>query len=62
MWSRSTEAGADLINRIAAPIVMELVIYPAIFYPWKRHGETKKTVAIEADATRALASPAALKN
>ncbi len=42
MWS--TEAGSDLMKRIAAPMVgglttsflLELLVYPAIYYLWKR--------------------------
>ncbi len=42
MWS--TEAGADLMKRIAAPMVgglltsflLELLVYPAIYYLWRR--------------------------
>ncbi|MEP0841168.1 MAG: efflux RND transporter permease subunit [Phycisphaerae bacterium] len=44
MWSIGT--GADLMKRIAAPMVgglvtsfaMELLVYPAIYYLWKRRG------------------------
>ena len=50
MWSQSSEAGADIMQRIAAPMVggifssftMELIIYPAVFFLWKWHGEVKK--------------------
>ena len=46
MWSTGT--GADVMKRIAAPMVggvatsvlMELLVYPAIFYIWRRHGLT----------------------
>src|SRR6266542_5292546 len=42
MWS--TETGADLMKRIAAPMVgglvtsflLELLVYPAIYYLWRR--------------------------
>jgi Cu(I)/Ag(I) efflux system membrane protein CusA/SilA len=42
MWSTGT--GADLMKRIAAPMVgglvtsflMELLVYPAIYYLWKK--------------------------
>ena len=42
MWSTGT--GADLMKRIAAPMVgglvtsfvMELLVYPAIYYLWRR--------------------------
>jgi Cu(I)/Ag(I) efflux system membrane protein CusA/SilA len=42
MWSTGT--GSDVMKRIAAPMVggitlstiMELLVYPAIFYLWRR--------------------------
>ena len=44
MWAQSSEAGADVMKRIAAPMVggiltsfiMELLVYPAIFLMWKK--------------------------
>ncbi len=44
LWS--TGAGADVMKRIAAPMVgglvtsfiLELTVYPAIFAPWKGRG------------------------
>jgi Cu(I)/Ag(I) efflux system membrane protein CusA/SilA len=44
MWSTGT--GADVMKRIAAPMVgglvtsfaLELLVYPAIYYLWKRRG------------------------
>ena len=47
MWSHG--AGADVMKRIAAPMVggvvtsfvLELLIYPVIFTLWKWHGEVK---------------------
>jgi Cu(I)/Ag(I) efflux system membrane protein CusA/SilA len=47
MWS--TGAGADVMKRVAAPMVgglatsfvMELLVYPAIYLLWKRNGELK---------------------
>jgi len=50
MWSGAHEAGADVMKRIAAPMVggiltsfiMELLVYPAIFMLWKWHSEVKK--------------------
>jgi Cu(I)/Ag(I) efflux system membrane protein CusA/SilA len=47
MWS--TGAGADVMKRIAAPMVgglltsfvLELVVYPAIYRTWKWHAEVK---------------------
>ena len=46
MWS--TGAGSDVMKRIAAPMVgglitsfaMELLVYPAIYYLWKRKNVT----------------------
>ncbi|MFN7931857.1 MAG: CusA/CzcA family heavy metal efflux RND transporter [Bryobacteraceae bacterium] len=51
MWS--TGAGADVMKRIAAPMVggiltsflLELVVYPAIYEVWKWHSEVKKQFA-----------------
>jgi len=49
MWS--TSAGADVMKRIAAPMIgglitsflLELLVYPAIYKLWKEHTELKKT-------------------
>ena len=46
MWAGSYEIGADVMKRIAAPLVggilvsfiMELVVYPAIYLLWKKKG------------------------
>jgi copper/silver efflux system protein len=46
MWSPITQAGADAMKRIAAPMIggvvtsaaLELLIYPVIFFLWKRRG------------------------
>jgi Cu(I)/Ag(I) efflux system membrane protein CusA/SilA len=51
MWSHG--AGADVMKRIAAPMVggvvtsfiLELLIYPVIFTLWRWHGEVKKAAA-----------------
>jgi Cu(I)/Ag(I) efflux system membrane protein CusA/SilA len=51
MWS--VGAGADVMRRIAAPMiggiftsfVLELVVYPAIYEVWKWHFELKKELA-----------------
>lgn len=48
MWSTGT--GADMMQRVAAPMVgglvtsfaLELIVYPAVYYLWKYHGELKK--------------------
>jgi Cu(I)/Ag(I) efflux system membrane protein CusA/SilA len=57
MWS--TGAGADLMKRIAAPMIgglvtsflMELLVYPAVYFLWK-----KKEVADDDAVTPALAA------
>jgi Cu(I)/Ag(I) efflux system membrane protein CusA/SilA len=44
MWATGT--GADVMKRIAAPMVgglvtsfaLELLVYPAVYYLWKRRG------------------------
>ena len=46
MWSPVTQAGADVMKRIAAPMIggvvtsllLELLIYPVIFLIWKTRG------------------------
>ena len=46
MWSPVTVAGADVMKRIATPMIggivtsaiMELLIYPVIFFLWKKRG------------------------
>src|ERR1017187_2205152 len=51
MWSIGS--GADMMKRIAAPMVgglftsflMELLVYPAIYYLWKWHKEVKPSMA-----------------
>lgn len=45
----STGAGADVMKRIAAPMIgglftsfiMELLVYPAVYLLWKWHAEVK---------------------
>jgi len=52
MWSQAQETGADVMKRIAAPMVggiftsfiMELLVYPAIFLLWKWLTEVKGQV------------------
>jgi copper/silver efflux system protein len=49
MWS--TGAGADVMKRVAAPMVgglatsflMELLVYPAIYLLWKRRAQVEHT-------------------
>ncbi|MCX6353662.1 MAG: CusA/CzcA family heavy metal efflux RND transporter [Candidatus Aureabacteria bacterium] len=46
MWAQTYELGADVTKRIAAPMVggifssfaMELIVYPAIYFLWKKKG------------------------
>jgi Cu(I)/Ag(I) efflux system membrane protein CusA/SilA len=53
MWSPVTQAGADVMKRIAAPMIggvvtsaiMELLIYPVIYVVWRRRGLKKETIA-----------------
>jgi Cu/Ag efflux pump CusA len=53
MWS--TETGSDLMKRIAAPMVgglvtsflLELLVYPAIYYLWRRREVTDGPAAPE---------------
>jgi Cu(I)/Ag(I) efflux system membrane protein CusA/SilA len=48
MWSLG--AGSDMMKRIAAPLIggiftsflMELLVYPAVYYLWKWHAEVKR--------------------
>ena len=50
MWASTHEAGADVMKRIAAPMVggiftsfaMELLVYPAIYAVWKWRSEMKQ--------------------
>jgi len=50
MWAASWEAGADVMKRIAAPMVggifssfaLELLVYPAIYAVWKWRFEMKQ--------------------
>jgi Cu(I)/Ag(I) efflux system membrane protein CusA/SilA len=58
MWAASYEAGADVMKRIAAPMVggiftsfiMELLIYPAIYTVWKWRFVMKSGARIPAPA------------
>jgi Cu(I)/Ag(I) efflux system membrane protein CusA/SilA len=58
MWSPATQAGADVMKRIAAPMIggvvtsaiLELLIYPAIYVVWRKRG--LPTTIVAAGATR----------
>ncbi|HEY3899314.1 MAG TPA: CusA/CzcA family heavy metal efflux RND transporter [Chthoniobacter sp.] len=49
LWSPTTQAGADVMKRIAAPMIggvitsalLELLIYPVIFVIWRKHSLPK---------------------
>jgi Cu(I)/Ag(I) efflux system membrane protein CusA/SilA len=49
MWS--TSAGADVMKRIAAPMIgglatsflLELLVYPAIYKLWKQHKDPRRS-------------------
>ena len=51
MWSPTSQAGADVMKRIAAPMiggvitsgVLELLIYPAIYVIWRRRALPRET-------------------
>ena len=53
MWSPTTQAGADVMKRIAAPMIggvvtsaiLELLIYPVIFVIWKKRALPKSSTA-----------------
>ena len=52
MWSPVTQAGADVMKRIATPMIggvvtsaiLELLIYPVIFVIWKKRGLDREAV------------------
>jgi len=51
MWAQSHEIGADVMKRIAAPMVggiftsflMELLVYPAVYFIWKKKEFSNKS-------------------
>jgi len=53
MWS--TGAGADVIKRIAAPLIggiftsflLELIVYPAIYEIWRWHLTLKRELLVQ---------------
>ena len=58
MWSTGT--GADVMKRIAAPMIgglftsflMELLVYPAVYYLWKWYSEVRHEGGTGGDASR----------
>src|SRR5438067_2237192 len=63
MWS--TGAGADVMKRIAAPMIgglftsflMELLVYPAIYYRWKWRAEVRHSAVAALDSIEANNTP-----
>jgi Cu(I)/Ag(I) efflux system membrane protein CusA/SilA len=59
MWASTAHAGADVMKRIAAPMLggilssfaMELLVYPAVFTIWKWHEMKKEHLGREAVTT-----------
>jgi Cu(I)/Ag(I) efflux system membrane protein CusA/SilA len=59
MWSTGT--GADLMKRIAAPMIgglvtsflLELLVYPAVYFLWKQREVTDEAAVTPAEATPA---------
>ena len=55
MWSPTTQAGADVMKRIAAPMIggvvtsaiLELLIYPVIFVIWKKRALPKQAAVTQ---------------
>jgi Cu(I)/Ag(I) efflux system membrane protein CusA/SilA len=51
MWSPATQTGADVMKRIAAPMIggvitsgiMELLLYPVIYVIWRKRHLPKET-------------------
>src|SRR5438034_7551692 len=66
MWSPTHQSGADVMKRIAAPMIggvitsgiLELLLYPAIYVIWRRRHLPKATRDQRTDATHALHSDA----
>src|SRR5207237_7802814 len=65
MWSPTTQAGADVMKRIAAPMIggvvtsaiLELLLYPAIYMMWRRrHLPEPHGAEANASGASALAS------
>lgn len=62
MWSPTTQAGADVMKRIAAPMIggvvtsaiLELLIYPVIFVIWKKRALPKPSPLAEPEPALAL--------
>jgi Cu(I)/Ag(I) efflux system membrane protein CusA/SilA len=65
MWSPTTQSGADVMKRIAAPMIggvitsgiLELLIYPVIFVLWRRRHLPTETRASLAETGNAATPP-----
>ena len=68
MWSPTTQAGADVMKRIAAPMIggvvtsaiLELLIYPAIYVIWRRRSlpkEKRNDMSLTATAAASTSVP-----
>jgi len=65
MWSPTTQSGADVMKRIAAPMIggvitsgiLELLIYPVIFILWRRRHLPTETRASLAETGNAATPP-----
>ncbi len=63
LWSHG--AGADVMKRIATPMIggvvtstlMELIVYPAIFFVWRSRGLSKRAAPLEEPGSQALLQP-----
>ncbi len=55
MWSPATEAGADVMKRIATPMIggivtsaiMELLLYPVIYFLWRRRAPPRSPKTLD---------------
>jgi len=65
LWSPATQAGADVMKRIAAPMVggivtsamLELLIYPVIFVIWRKRGLPKSAANIDFHSEETVNNP-----
>jgi len=63
LWSHG--AGADVMKRIATPMIggvvtstlMELIVYPAIFFIWRSPGLSKRAVPLVEPGSQATLQP-----
>jgi Cu(I)/Ag(I) efflux system membrane protein CusA/SilA len=68
MWSPAWQAGADVMKRIAAPMIggvitsaiLELLIYPVIFVMWRRRSLPKDTRDVPSESITDERAPSAV--